>query len=71
VAGHGDPERLLEVTEIGKKFKTCESCGKVFVCHEDGCWCDALKLTHPTIEALRMKYRDCLCEECLKALVTS
>jgi hypothetical protein len=64
VAGHADPE----AADLRKKVKTCESCGKVFVCRQGGCWCDALKLTHLTIEALRIKYQDCLCEECLKAL---
>ena len=58
-------------TSPRRRVKTCESCGKAFVCHQGGCWCDALKLAHPTLEALQMKYQDCLCEDCLKSVVIS
>lgn len=71
MAGHEDPEKLPEITDVKKRLKTCESCGKVFVCQEGGCWCDELKLTHAMIGALRMKYQDCLCQECLKAVAAS
>jgi hypothetical protein len=54
-----------------RQTKTCESCGQAFICNQGGCWCDALELAYPALEALRMKYRECLCEECLKFIVTS
>jgi len=58
-------------TPLRRRGKTCESCGQAFICNEGGCWCDALELAHPALAALRMQYRDCLCEECLKSIVTS
>ena len=48
--------------------KTCEACGKVFLCvGADGCWCGAVKLEPKRSEDLRSRYNDCLCEACLRA----
>jgi hypothetical protein len=58
-------------TLVRRRGKASESCGQAFICNEGECWCDALELAYPVLEALRMKYRDCLCEKCLKSIFTS
>jgi len=50
----------------------CESCGNSFTCGASlsGCWCGEIKLTGEARTALRERYRDCLCRECLERLAT-
>jgi Cysteine-rich CWC len=49
--------------------KKCPRCGAVFTCRQEaGCWCGAVSLTPETLKSLRMRYADCLCEECLQTL---
>ncbi len=52
------------------KEKICESCGQLFLCEEGGCWCDAIDLSQTALETIHEKYKDCLCEACLKAIAT-
>ncbi len=53
-------------TALATKEKKCPCCGKVFTCHEqEGCWCANVRLTSATLDALRARFADCLCEACL------
>ncbi len=53
---------------VGRR-KTCESCGREFLCYEGGCWCDAVKMSPAAAQALGKKFEDCLCEVCLRAFL--
>lgn len=48
--------------------RECEACGQPFVCGASlkGCWCVQIKLSPEVRQQLRARYRDCLCQECLK-----
>jgi hypothetical protein len=49
--------------------KTCESCGQLFPCQKEGeCWCRSVELDPGTRTQLENKFRDCLCESCLKVI---
>jgi hypothetical protein len=50
----------------------CESCGKSFSCGASlkGCWCSEIKLGDEDRAALKGRYRDCLCRECLERIGT-
>lgn len=48
-----------------ERKKTCEQCGTDFGCYTAGCWCAEL----PMIMPLDTKTKDCLCPECLKAII--
>ncbi|PYU30595.1 MAG: hypothetical protein DMG28_18200 [Acidobacteria bacterium] len=53
------------------KQKTCESCGKIFLCHqEEGCWCSAVEVDSAVRQRIQSEYRDCICEGCLRAAAT-
>lgn len=54
-----------------RREKTCESCGRAFLCNAGSCWCDSVPLDPAALSALRAKYRDCLCEACLKVAANS
>lgn len=49
------------------KKKTCEACATQFECGSlaKPCWCRKVKLSADTLAALRSRYSDCLCPECL------
>lgn len=49
---------------------TCESCGSEFSCGASltGCWCSEIKLSDGARAALKTRFRDCLCLECLEKL---
>lgn len=50
------------------KEKRCSKCGVAFDCGGlFGCWCRDVKLTEAQLAALRGRYADCLCPDCLKA----
>ena len=51
-----------------RRAMTCESCGQPFRCELalGGCWCKDVPLTDAERTAIRARYRDCLCPECLK-----
>lgn len=49
-------------------MKICERCGEEFACgmqDREPCWCTKL----PRLEELPEAFKDCLCPECLKALL--
>ena len=48
--------------------RVCEACGESFACGASlkGCWCSAIKLDAAARQALRERYRDCLCPTCLE-----
>lgn len=50
--------------------KFCESCGKPFGCgaRRDGCWCADVRVPAEIADALKAKYKDCLCPDCLQRL---
>ncbi|TKG94513.1 hypothetical protein EYV94_11220 [Puteibacter caeruleilacunae] len=50
-------------------LKTCPKCGAAFKCYNKGkksCWCENYSLSSETLQLLRSKWDNCLCEECLK-----
>ncbi len=50
--------------------KKCKKCGKTFDClHSADCWCADLKISKKLSEYLSNTYKDCLCNECLKAYI--
>jgi len=53
------------------KQKTCECCGKIFLCEEGGCWCSKIELSPAAREEMQRKFKDCICESCLRAMATS
>ncbi len=47
---------------------TCGACGNAFTCGATilGCWCTKINLAPSIRTALRGRYSDCLCPECLE-----
>ena len=56
------------ISEKHKSPSVCESCGDEFVCGATlkGCWCMSVKLSDEARKNLNQKYKNCLCEKCLK-----
>ncbi|HKS29256.1 MAG TPA: cysteine-rich CWC family protein [Pyrinomonadaceae bacterium] len=56
------------VTEETCAQSVCERCGEPFGCgaQSSACWCAEVKLTDEAREALREKYKSCLCRACLE-----
>ena len=53
------------------KQKRCSKCGVAFECGGlFGRWCRHVKLDRTTLAALKERYDDCLCPDCLKQLAT-
>jgi len=53
------------------KQKRCSKCGGEFECGGlFGCWCRDVKLDSATLAALKERYDDCLCPDCLKQIAT-
>jgi len=51
-------------------IKTCPRCGATFECLQSPqCWCASVRLDEKTRRELAARYRDCLCFECLSAIV--
>lgn len=47
--------------------KICPECGKTFECkHNADCFCTKYVLDKQTLDLLKEKYKDCICEDCLK-----
>jgi len=54
-----------------EKQKRCSKCGLAFECGGlFGCWCRDVKLDRATLDALKERYDDCLCPDCLKQFDT-
>lgn len=52
-------------------IKKCPRCNKEFECkHSADCWCSKYTLTYKLIECLKNNYNDCLCEDCLRSLIS-
>jgi hypothetical protein len=52
-----------------EKQKSCSKCGAEFECGGlFGCWCRDVKLDRDMLAALKARYDDCLCPDCLKKL---
>ena len=53
------------------KEKRCSKCGLAFDCGGlFGCWCRDVKLDQATLAAMKKRYDDCLCPDCLKHLAS-
>jgi hypothetical protein len=54
-----------------EKEKRCSKCGVAFDCGGLlGCWCRDVKLDAATLAAMKQRYTDCLCPDCLKKLAS-
>ncbi len=53
---------------IVKRQSVCPACGEKFGCGATlrGCWCAEIRLSEAARAALRERYTDCLCRECLR-----
>ena len=53
--------------------ETCEACGEKFVCGATlaGCWCKKVKLSEAARDALKQKYKGCVCRTCLEKFAES
>jgi hypothetical protein len=50
----------------------CSKCGAVFSCNPQGnCWCGNLQLSKEQLKTLKLKYKDCLCENCISIITKS
>lgn len=47
-------------------MKTCEVCGKEFMCFPENCWCKDHDLTKKQLMLIYLKHDNCLCPECIK-----
>ncbi len=51
-------------------MKICERCGNEFEClHSDHCWCLEVKIPEHVSQAIKNKYKDCLCRSCLLEII--
>ena len=59
---------MEEIINDDLEQKICEFCGETFGCGAklDGCWCTEVKISEHIAEGLKAKFRDCLCQICLK-----
>jgi hypothetical protein len=63
---------LTRVLPTINRSQQCPECGEAFACEIrlQGCWCREVKLSASTLEALRGKYKSCLCRLCLEKAET-
>ena len=54
-------------SDLARAPKTCEKCGRNFVCEKGDCWCSTLVLSDASLRLLQATYSDCLCVDCLTA----
>ncbi len=54
-------------TALRGREQVCEACGESFTCGPalGPCWCFKEKVSAELREALKQKYGDCICQECL------
>lgn len=52
-------------------IKICPICKNKFECNSSkgNCWCQKYKLSKKILNSLKEKYKDCICENCLKKLL--
>jgi Cysteine-rich CWC len=67
----GEAERQLLGT--APTLKSCAACGEEFSCGAPvaGCWCEDVQVAAEVLVALRARYADCLCRQCLTAAAAS
>lgn len=60
------------MSENENKPSVCQSCGEGFICGATSraCWCMNVKLTDEIRSDLQMKFKDCLCQNCLEAALS-
>jgi len=58
---------MSEETLQKSETKTCEACGKDFLCGANlgKCWCFSVDLNKETLAKLEEDFKSCLCEDCL------
>lgn len=61
-------ERFNFSLPVLRRPQSCQACGQSFACEIGikGCWCSHVKVSEETREAIRAKYRRCLCRTCLQ-----
>jgi cysteine-rich CWC protein len=59
---------LTKVLPVINRSQQCPACGEAFACEIglQGCWCIEVKVSAAALEALRSKYKGCLCRSCLE-----
>lgn len=56
---------------MGIMTNKCPRCHVIFECkHDSNCWCSKYNLTENVREYLKINYVDCLCENCLKDIIS-
>lgn len=57
--------------EAKSGVKVCECCGESFICNANdivNCFCYTIPLNQSTLNKIREKHSNCLCEKCLMKL---
>jgi hypothetical protein len=49
--------------------KICQQCAAEFACGLSCCWCDEIALDAATRASLKEQFTDCLCRNCLEAVL--
>ena len=50
--------------------KKCPRCNNSFECsHDSNCWCSRYAISHDVRIYLKNNFSDCLCEDCIKAII--
>jgi hypothetical protein len=67
----GEPEKQL--LGAAPTLKNCAACGESFSCGAPatGCWCEEVPVAAEVLVALRARYVDCLCAQCLTAAASA
>lgn len=67
------PTLLTRVLPTLNRAQQCPACGETFACEINlqGCWCSEVKVSTSTLQALRAKYKGCLCRACLENAETA
>jgi len=60
--------KTLKTIVVGGRDLKCEACGNDFVCGVSlkGCWCSDVKVSDEARADMRVRYKDCLCKDCLE-----
>ncbi|MGC9330874.1 MAG: cysteine-rich CWC family protein [Bacteroidales bacterium] len=61
----------MSPSKINNKEKRCPRCGNAFICTGDKqCWCNNYHIPASLQRSLSVLWKDCLCENCLRELVS-
>jgi len=60
--------KILNTIVSGGRELKCEACGNDFTCGVSlkGCWCSEVQVSNEARAAMRDRYKDCLCRDCLE-----